>query len=381
VACESPSSSGTARRRRLLDDPGGILDAAAARRIRAYLAWVGEQYGIDYHVVVGPIDGGSPERSALELFEQRATGRATGGKGLLLVADPSARVVRVEVGYALEPYVTDIAASRMLSDYLAPYFRSGDAAAGIEASIEALVDTLRPHLVAAAPTGAASGPSSGAAAAGDPTAAGGAPAAQDPARTTTAIGEGGHAATAPVEHQPRPQPLSGGGGASLDLLRRLPDDRLDDDTRAALRSILVPQPDPRRARDLEIALLHKGIYFQEAALYDEAWRRAARSGGFAPARLREIARQWDRPYEILVEEPLAVAYYLDSGALGPTFLRREPEGWIIDASEGARTIVYDYSNQGWYARDGDSRYLPLLRRALPLERVTLRGGGYAWTTE
>jgi hypothetical protein len=261
----------------------------------------------------------------------------------LLLVDPSEQAVRVEVGYALEPYVTDLDASRMLSDYLAPYFRSGATSAGIEASIEALVDTLRPHLVTA------------------------------PADEAAQV-----ARVDPPE--PARRPPSGGGGASHDLLRELPNDRLDDATRDALRTILVPQPEPRQARDLEIALLHKGLYFQEAALYDEAWRRAQRPS-FAAARLREIARQWDRPYEILIEEPLAVAYYLDAGALGPTFLRRERGGWIIDASEGARTIVYDYSNQGWYARDGDSGYLALLRRALPLERVALRGGGSAWTLE
>jgi hypothetical protein len=68
-----------------------------------------------------------------------------------------------------------------------------------------------------------------------------------------------------------------------------------------------------------------------------AWRRAARPGAWSPGRLREIARQWDRPYQLWIEEPIAIAYYPDAKALGPT-----------------------------------------LRRALPLERVALRGGGAAW---
>ena len=80
-----------------------------------------------------------------------------------------------------------------------------------------------------------------------------------------------------------------------------------------------------------------------------------------------------------VEADRAVAYYPDARDLGPVFLRREPAGWIIDASAGARIIVYDYSNAGWYARDEGSPYLPLLLRSLPLRRVALAGGGAAWT--
>jgi hypothetical protein len=357
AACDRASSSHYARSN-LFDDAGALLGPEASRRIRAYLAWVGEQYGIDYHVVVAELDGATPEERAVELFAERAPGGLNGGKGLLLLVDPRGQQVRVEVGYALEPYLTDLAASRMLSDYLAPYFRSGDASAGIEASIEALVERIRPGLEASAQARV------------EPTAQ---PMAVVDATARTAAGD--------LESARTELPPSGGGGASLDLARALPEGRLDDITRDSLRSILVPQPDPRQARDLEIALLHKGFYLQEAELYDAAWRAAARRSEWNPSRLKQIARQWDRPYEVSVEEPHAVAYYRGARDLGPVFLRREAKGWVIDASAGARGVVYDYSNQCWYVRDEPSPYVDLLRQALPLRRVTLGDGGAAWMME
>ncbi|HEX2463501.1 MAG TPA: hypothetical protein VHR17_02680, partial [Thermoanaerobaculia bacterium] len=97
-----------------------------------------------------------------------------------------------------------------------------------------------------------------------------------------------------------------------------------------------------------------------------------------PDRLREIARQWDRPYRIEIREPRAVAYYEDAPELGPTFLRRDSTGWIIDASEAAKTIVYDYSSSSWYALDSGSPYLEILEAVLPLRRVTLSDDRAAW---
>ena len=336
----SPSTdSAWARRGQLLDDQTGFLGSDGARRVRAYLAWVGERYGIDYHVVIAPTGPESIEERARALFDERGA-EGSSGNGLLLLVDPAARAVRVEVGYALEPSVTDADASRMLSEYVAPRSGDGMTPASVEVAIEALVDVLRPQENEAPP-------------------------------------DNDERAAVGAEPSPSEFP-SGGGGANLDV-RDLPIDRLDTAAREHLREIVVPQADPRQARDLEIALLHRGVYFQEGALYDAAWRAAARSSGFEPSRLREIARQVDRPYEVATEGDRAVAFYPDAPAVGPVFLRREAAGWIIDASAGARSIVYDYANDGWYARDDGSPYLALLQRALPLRRVALAGGGAAWT--
>jgi hypothetical protein len=317
---------------------------------------------------------------AAELYAERAASGEARGRGLLLFIDPAQSAVRVEVGYRLEPILTDVAASRLLADFLAPRFRAGDTSAAIEASVEALVDELRPRLEIETPASEADDDASR----GSSADADSALASNDVSSASLVRGSGTESVATSDARAPEDaasQWPSGGAGASLDLLRDVPDGAVDADIRARLLAIAVPQPDPRQARDLELALLHRGIYLQESALYDSAWRSAARPGSTSPSRLREIARQWDRPYELVVGDGRAVAYYADTAALGPTFLRREAEGWIIDGSEGARTVVYDYSNTRWYARDAGSPYLELLQRALALRRVSMAQGGAAWTLE
>ncbi len=325
VACLQPSAPDPTTAP--LQDAGGVLSATQRARIVDYLGFVEQRYGIDYRVVVeSPAAGTRTEVRAAELFHRLGVGDRHRGRGLLLWLDPARRQVRVEVGYALEPLVTDLDAGRMLRDYLAPHGRAAAVGPAIEAAVEALVDTLAPRLADLA---------------------------------------AGEVATAG----------SGGAGAADDLRSPPPEPSSPDDPLAARAA---PQPDPRAARDLEIALLHRGLYLQSSRLYDADWRRADRPARWTPERLRQLGREWDRPYEVVRDGGFAVAYYPDAPALGPTFLRREPEGWVIDATATARIVVYDFSNRWWFALDEPSPYLALLRGALPLHPVRLQSGRAAW---
>jgi hypothetical protein len=175
---------------------------------------------------------------------------------------------------------------------------------------------------------------------------------------------------------------SAGVLASLEILSDVPDGgALDEAAKAKLQEILVPQPDPRQSLDLEIALLRKGVYLRDAPLYDGAWRNAQHPKGWDVERQRAIARQWDRPYEMLVDGGKAVAFYRDAAELPPTFLRRKNMGWMIDASRTASMVVYDASRRSWSVLDQGSPYLSLIQRALPLRRMTLPDGRAAWQLE
>ena len=155
-------------------------------------------------------------------------------------------------------------------------------------------------------------------------------------------------------------------------------DRLTPETRVRLRTILVPQATPEECVRLEMALMHKGIYFRDAPMYDGAWRRANRPD--LPARrLEAIAAEWDAPFKIARSGNHAIAYFEGEKAVrwGPHFLRRTDEGWIIDGSSVARYIVYDYSNR-WVAVDGDYPYLALIRGVYDMQHGSLRDRGPAW---
>jgi uncharacterized protein len=62
--------------------------------------------------------------------------------GILLIVAPSEHKVRIEVGYGLEPIVTDALSSQILQEKILPKFRAGDMQGGIIDGVQALVEQL-----------------------------------------------------------------------------------------------------------------------------------------------------------------------------------------------------------------------------------------------
>lgn len=62
--------------------------------------------------------------------------------GALLIVAPNERKVRIEVGYGLEPIITDALASTIIQTRILPAFRNGDMGRGIVAGTDALIELL-----------------------------------------------------------------------------------------------------------------------------------------------------------------------------------------------------------------------------------------------
>ncbi len=62
--------------------------------------------------------------------------------GAILIVAPNDRKVRVEVGYGLEPVLTDAFSSVIVNQQILPRFKAGDMAGGIVAGANALADQL-----------------------------------------------------------------------------------------------------------------------------------------------------------------------------------------------------------------------------------------------
>ncbi|HSM50516.1 MAG TPA: TPM domain-containing protein [Thermoanaerobaculia bacterium] len=320
--------SGTPQPESFLRDEAGLFHHEAGARIERYLRFVGDRYRVDYRVVIATPAEAPPEAEAGRWYRELGVGGAMDGRGLLLWIDPERRLARLEIGYALEPLLPDLAAARVLDGYLAPYEGAGELAAAVEAAIEGVIDRFTPRLEELA---AAEGPD----------------------------GRGGGGAG---------QAFGAGRDASL----AAPDEG------SPAAGELVPQPDPRAVRDLELALLAAGRYEPAAAIYDDAWRLRGHRREWSPARLRELARRWTKPYEIVAEGDHAIAFAPNAPDLGPTPLARGPAGWVIDSTAREAHVVYDYSGDSWYWVDGPSPYLPLLHRAARLESVRLQDDRPAW---
>src|ERR1700755_811397 len=69
-------------------------------------------------------------------------GQAKLNNGILLIVAPKEHRVRIEVGYGLEPIVTDAFSSVVIQTQILPKFRSGDFNAGVVAGVDALIQQL-----------------------------------------------------------------------------------------------------------------------------------------------------------------------------------------------------------------------------------------------
>jgi uncharacterized protein len=62
--------------------------------------------------------------------------------GALLIVAPAERRVRIEVGYGLEPILTDAFSSVVIQTQITPRFRKGDYDGGVSAGVDALIQQL-----------------------------------------------------------------------------------------------------------------------------------------------------------------------------------------------------------------------------------------------
>lgn len=94
-------------------------------------------------VTLPDLQGYEIEDYGYQLGRVWGIGQAETDSGALLIVAPQERRVRIEVGYGLEPILTDAFSSLVIQRDILPRFRSGDFEAGILAGAEAIMAQLR----------------------------------------------------------------------------------------------------------------------------------------------------------------------------------------------------------------------------------------------
>ena len=69
-------------------------------------------------------------------------GQAKLNNGVVLIVAPKEHKARIEVGYGLEPILTDALSSTILQSAVLPKFRQGDFDSGVEGGVDALIQQL-----------------------------------------------------------------------------------------------------------------------------------------------------------------------------------------------------------------------------------------------
>ncbi len=124
-------------------DSANLIAPEARQRIEAKLK-AHEDKTSDQLVVatVPSLQGASVEDFANGLFRFWKLGQAKTNNGVLLLVAPQERKVRIEVGYGLEGALTDALSKVIITTAVAPKFKAGDFAGGIEAGVDGILSIL-----------------------------------------------------------------------------------------------------------------------------------------------------------------------------------------------------------------------------------------------
>lgn len=124
---------------RVVDD-AHILSPAAAQKLDGELANLEAQTGHQVVVATVPdLQGHEIEDYGYQLGRTWALGRKGVNDGAILLVAPKEHKVRIEVGYGLEPVLTDALTSLILQRKVLPQFKQGNMEQGVVDGAEALI--------------------------------------------------------------------------------------------------------------------------------------------------------------------------------------------------------------------------------------------------
>src|SRR3954469_6162548 len=125
-------------------DAADLLSPADEAALDAKLAGLERATSRQLVVATVPDLQGYPiEDYGYKLGRTWGIGQKGANNGLILLISKGDRRVRIEVGYGLEPVITDALSREMIRDGIAPAFKRGDYAGGINAGVDALIAQLQ----------------------------------------------------------------------------------------------------------------------------------------------------------------------------------------------------------------------------------------------
>jgi uncharacterized protein len=298
-------SSGSASPAEIVVDRVGLMRADEREAIARYHRLLLADHDIDYRVLTAS-DSGDINGFSYLAFGTLEVGRSSAtGRGLLLVIDPGADRVRLEVAAALEGVFTDAFVAYLEHRQMVPFFESGRIADGVLATTELIVARAQE------------------AAAGR---------AFDPRAAESVSLGGGAATTARI-----------GAGS--------------DGTRTRGGGQVAPEATPEATVAAYLAAMAARNPRADLALYSEDSRRMLGSWTMTPAQMDSVAGTYrgcpGGEVRHSAGSHLAVVRYPPTARrCSPWFLRREGGRWTLDLAAAQRLIRFNHRNQ-WRLPDPD----------------------------
>ncbi|KSB91333.1 methanol dehydrogenase [Caulobacter vibrioides] len=124
-------------------DQANILSPRAEQQLTDELATLEKQTGRQVVVAtLSSLQGYEIEDYGYQLGRAWGIGEKDKNTGALLIVAPNERKVRIEVGYGLEPVLTDALSSVIIQSAVLPRFKAGDMQGGIVAGTDSIVKQL-----------------------------------------------------------------------------------------------------------------------------------------------------------------------------------------------------------------------------------------------
>ena len=124
-------------------DQANVIPADVRGAIESKLTDLEAKSGIQLVVAtVNSLEGQEIEPYANELFRKWQLGEKAKNNGVLLLVAPNEKRVRIEVGYGLEGTLTDALSKVIITNAIAPRFKTGDFSGGISRGIDDIITVL-----------------------------------------------------------------------------------------------------------------------------------------------------------------------------------------------------------------------------------------------
>lgn len=127
----------------LVTDAANVISpdqqAALEAKLQAFQKQTGRQLVV---ATIPDLQGDDIADYGYQLGRSWGVGLKGADNGAILIVAPKERKVRVEVGYGLEPVLTDAFSSVVIQQAIIPRFKQGDMAGGISAGVDALTQQL-----------------------------------------------------------------------------------------------------------------------------------------------------------------------------------------------------------------------------------------------
>ena len=119
-----------------VNDFASVLSSSEREKLERQISDGVKKTGAEVAVAIVRTSGQySPKEYAVSLFEKWGIGKKGKDNGLLILLVMDQRRLEIEVGYGLEPVITDSVAGRIRDQYLIPAFKQGKYALGLEQAI------------------------------------------------------------------------------------------------------------------------------------------------------------------------------------------------------------------------------------------------------